>query len=156
MYSISRTLTPTHKHTNTQTRTTGPSFLDLIEHYYHECGNDAAFQQVYQGMLLSLLFTIFSAISALIMSTFYFLFIPNELESYKKWRNKARLIVLSIFLLTSVSITSLISLTYRLLGQYFVPSSVDLCTNYINMYGYIFPFFGFSFLTFIFSIYLVL
>jgi hypothetical protein len=105
-------------------------------------------------MRIGLLLTIFSSISGMIMCTFYFLFRPGEEKVYKQWRKRARTLVLSVFLLTSIAICALISITWTVMTQYFVPSSTDLC-NYTALYVYLVPFIVFTFLTFAFSIYLV-
>ena len=98
--------------------------------------------------------TVYFSVSGMIIATFYFLFKRNDDDDYRLWRNKARWMVLLMFISTAMAIISLIFLTNIYFEYFLINTETDICDAGTAPYTY----FGMALggITFVGSLYLIL
>lgn len=89
--------------------------------------HDYDYAFIYNSYRASYTATVYFSIAGMIIATFYFLFKRNDDEDYRFWRDKARWMVLLLFVSTAMAIISLIFLTNLYFEYFLINTETDMC-----------------------------
>ena len=124
--------------------------LALCKHHTTSAGyNFRDIQLFYREELLC---CIYASICGLILSTFYFLFKRSHPSETGVWKEKARLLIILLFVCTGVSLIALMALSNTFVSWYFIRSG-SICNLQISEYTG--PAMFFAIVAFLFACYSV-
>jgi len=134
----------------------GHWYLDDIISQAQRChGEDGVtYDRIYMGYRIVLLCSMYSSVCGMILSLFYFLFKRTNMEDYKLWHPKARLLTILVFFCTSFAVVSLVTLANWIFDYYMLPTKDNICNNSTTLY--IFPGLVIAGFTFFLGFYLIL
>ena len=135
----------------------GSDYFDWLKTELLACENNRTsfgynFSDIQLFYREELLCCIYASICGLILSTFYFLFKRSHPSQQSTWKDKARILVILLFICTGVSLIALMALSNVFVSWYFVKSGT-ICN--LNIFRYTGPAMLFAIIAFFTACYLV-
>lgn len=111
----------------------GRDYFDSLRDQFANCpdavSNGLTFDEARRYYKLCMNVSIYAAVAGMVLSTFYFLFKRRSIEDFLKWRRKARLLVILLFIATCCAMSGVMYLSSLLMRWYALNSDGIDCSS---------------------------